>query len=92
MLSLKLFPDGWDTLMQTLVLFVWGIARIAFALKFSRGGHLNGPATNFFDTQLAIVLVTLSPWVIEFWEFFMTHGPSGLDWKAGAPFVDNRRT
>ncbi len=57
-----------------------------FALKFFRGGHLKGPATNFFDTNLAIVLVTLAPWVTAFWEFFMRHGPNGYVWKAGAPF------
>jgi hypothetical protein len=45
-----------------------------FTLKFGRGGDENGPATNFFETQEAIVLVTLGPCVMAFVEFFYKTG------------------
>ncbi len=61
MLSLKLLSAGSETFMHTLVLLGWGTARMEFTLKFGRGGVENGPATNFFETQEAIVLVTLGP-------------------------------
>ncbi len=50
MLSMKLLPVGWDTLMKIWVLLAWGIARIEFARKFWSGGVRNGPATKFCDT------------------------------------------
>ncbi len=58
-----------------------------FALKFGRGGVVKGAATNFLDTQEAIVSVTLEPWMKAFAEFLTEQAPRISDWNAGAPVV-----
>jgi hypothetical protein len=85
MLSLKLFPFGRETFIQILVLDGCGTARMELALKPGSGGVENGPATNFFSTQDAIVSVTLAPNRKAFFEFFTQQPGRGRVWKAGAP-------
>jgi hypothetical protein len=58
-----------------------------FALKPGNGGVENGPATNFFSTQEAIVSVTFAANRNAFFEFFTQQPGSGRSWKAGAPVV-----
>ncbi len=55
------------------------------ALNPGSGGVENGPATNFFSTQDAIVSVTLAPNRNAFFEFLTQQLGRGWVWKAGAP-------
>ncbi len=55
------------------------------ALNPGSWGVENGPATNFFSTQDAIVSVTLAPNRNAFFEFFTQQPGNGRSWKAGAP-------
>ncbi len=64
--------------MQILTLSDWGIARIEFDLKFSKGGDSKGPATKPFFIHKAIESVTCSPNLIASFEFFTEQGPRGL--------------
>ncbi len=75
MLSLKLHPSGCDTLMQMREFVGWGTARMELTLSFGSGGLINGPATNFFDIQDAMVSVTAIPSSRDFFEFFYNAGP-----------------
>jgi hypothetical protein len=76
-ISLKDAPGGADKLRMGRTFVVSSLAISILTRKFGKGGVSNGPATNFFLIQVAMVSVMISPFRVAELAFLQNISPSG---------------